>query len=126
MSLGKTASFLRFTDYTVEILSSSDIFLLPSASAGRSISPIDAVTPGLPILATWSGGQEEIVKPNVDVYLIPPTSGSAIAAVLRALAASPHEPRRLGGAGEERVASRSSLTAMIQGYGDLHREVVGA
>ncbi len=123
--LEDTVTFLGFRDDTVNILSSSDVFLLPSTSEGFSISTIEAMACGLPVVATRSGGPEEIITPDVDGCLIPPASGESIAAAIRDLAADPDKRRRFGSAARETVARRFSLEAMIEAYRDLYREVLG-
>jgi len=124
--LEDTVSFLGFRDDTVNILTSSDVFLLPSTSEGFSISTIEAMACGLPVVATRSGGPEEIVTPNVDGCLIPAGSDESIAAAIRDLAADPDRRRRLGAAARETVERRFSLEAMIRAYRNLYEEVLDA
>jgi len=122
--LESMVSFLGFRDDAVNILTSSDVFLLPSTSEGFSISTIEAMACGLPVVATRSGGPEEIITPDVDGYLVPPASGESIAATIRDLAADPDRRRRLGAAARDTVERRFSLDAMIRAYRDLYEEVL--
>ena len=52
-----------------DLLSSSDVFVLPSYNEGLPISILEAMTYGLPIVATPVGGIPEIVKDGVNGYL---------------------------------------------------------
>ncbi len=124
--LERTVSFLGFRDDPVGILTSSDVFLLPSTSEGFSISTIEAMACGLPVVATRSGGPEEIVTDGVDGRLVPAGSGASIADAVRDLAGDPGERARLGAAARETVARKFSLDAMVRAYRGVFDEVLRA
>lgn len=124
--LEDTVSFLGFRDDPVNIFTSSDVFLLPSTTEGFSISTIEAMACGLPVVATRSGGPEEIVTDGVDGRLVTAGSGESIAAAIRDLAADPAERRRLGTAARETVERRFSMEAMVRAYRDVYEEVLHA
>jgi glycosyltransferase involved in cell wall biosynthesis len=54
--------FIGFQDNSADFLGQMDIFLLSSSSEGFSISTIEAMATGLPIIATKCGGPEEIIE----------------------------------------------------------------
>lgn len=53
--------FLGFIPDISRCLNNMDIFMLPSVSEGFSISTIEAMACGVPVIATRSGGPEEII-----------------------------------------------------------------
>lgn len=55
-------SFLGFEPDVPKLLNNYDIFVLPSVSEGFSISTIEAMACGVPVIATRSGGPEEIIS----------------------------------------------------------------
>ena len=116
--------FLGFREDAADILSSSDLFLLPSTSEGFSISTIDAMACGLPVVATRSGGPEEIVTPGVDGQLIPVASSAVIAESILELASDAAARRKLGEAASSTVAKRFSLEAMLQEYERMYRKLL--
>ncbi len=62
LNLKDTVFFLGFRDDTVELLHNFDHFLLSSSSEGFSISTVEAMACGIPIITTKSGGPEEILS----------------------------------------------------------------
>jgi glycosyltransferase involved in cell wall biosynthesis len=71
---------------------------------------------GLPVVATRSGGPEEIVLPGETGLLVPVSDPEALAAALADLAANPNLRRRMGEAGQERARKTYSLDAMLDAY----------
>jgi len=116
--------FLGFRDSAVEVLQGSDVFLLPSTSEGFSISTIEAMSCGLPVVATASGGPQEIITPDQDGVLVPPGSGQAIADALAQLVAHPEYAGDLGAKARDTVLSRFSGTAQIAAYEGVYSEVL--
>jgi glycosyltransferase involved in cell wall biosynthesis len=79
LGLSDTVYFLGFKDNAKEYYSSFDIFLLPSLSEGFSLSLIEAISKQLPIIATKSGGPEEIFSMLNMSGLVNPNSPSELA-----------------------------------------------
>ena len=65
-----------------EILKSLDIFILPSISEGFSIATIEAMACRKPVIATRSGGPEEIVNENNGILVEPGEMGELTKAVI--------------------------------------------
>ena len=95
-------------------LNSLDIFIHPSRreSLGRVI--IEALGLGKPVVATFSGGAEEIITDGETGRLVPPDDPSALAkAVLEALR-RPEETRRWVEEGKKMVLQRFSLSDTVR------------
>ena len=64
LDLCDTVKFLGKQDGLVEILSSSDLFLIPSQSESFGLSALEAMACGLPVISSSVGGLPELVKHN--------------------------------------------------------------
>ena len=120
-----TVHFLGFRPEAHAVLASCDLFLLPSTSEGFSIATIEAMVQGIPIIATRSGGPEEIVTPDVDGVLIPAGSSECIAEAVTRLAAAPAERERLRRSAALTVARRFSLESQAAAYEAIYRDLLG-
>ena len=64
LNLGDSVKFLGKQDGLVEILSSSDLFLIPSQSESFGLAALEAMACGLPVISSSVGGLPELVKHN--------------------------------------------------------------
>lgn len=69
-NVANNVHFIGFQDNSADFLGQMDIFLLTSSSEGFSISTIEAMATGLPIIATKCGGPEEIINNETEGTLI--------------------------------------------------------
>jgi glycosyltransferase involved in cell wall biosynthesis len=95
----------------------SDLFVLAAEVApdgdrdGLPNVVVEALSQGLPVVATRAGGIPELVIDGVHGRLVPPRDAGALAAAIEALARDPHARHRMGAAGIERVAEGWHLDA---------------
>lgn len=60
------------------LLSAADLYISPSLYENLSISILDALASGLPIVCTNVGGSPEIVEDNINGLLVPPRDSAAL------------------------------------------------
>ena len=70
---------------------------------------MEAMSAGLPVVASAISGIPELVEDGVSGLLVPPRDAAAIARALRRLAADPALRERLGRAGRNRVLAEFDL-----------------
>ena len=70
LNLEDVLFFLGFREDTDIVLNNLDIYVLPSVSEGFSLSTIEAMACGLPVVVTLSGGPNEIVKDNDNGFIV--------------------------------------------------------
>lgn len=104
------------------LLKDADAFVFPSVAEGASFALLEAMAAGLPVVASRSGSNGEIVRDGVDGYLHRPGDPEDIAAKLRRLAEDPALAARLGSSGRQRVEATFDRDTMVR---DTLRLVLG-
>lgn len=67
------------------ILRMTTVFVRPSLTEGMSLAVLEAMTYGLPVVASNVGGNAEVVENGVNGYLVPPADAKALAEVVGSL-----------------------------------------
>jgi glycosyltransferase involved in cell wall biosynthesis len=126
LGLEDRVRFLGYREDAVSIFNSLDIYLNTSVSEGFSLTTVQAMACGIPVVATRSGGPEEIVTDGVDGLLVPVGDTAAIASALTRLASDAALRRRLGDAGRRTAVARFSVQRMVRDYEAIYDEVLRA
>lgn len=115
--------WLGFRPDVANILRQADIFVLPSVSEGFSISTVEAMMAGVPVIATRSGGPEEIIQNGVSGLLVPAKDPGAI---IEAIQNMMDQSTRKGVIDEARrtAKERFSLQSMLENYKNLYCKLV--
>jgi len=108
-----------------EIFREADLFVLPSAAEALPLSLLQAMSSGLPVIATRVGGIPEIVRPGTDGLLVPPDDPSALAGALRELATSPQQRLTMGANARERVVTEFSLESCVDHLLEVYAKTKG-
>lgn len=108
------------------LLRGFDIFVLPSIAEGISNTILEAMATGLPVVATRTGGNPELVEDGVTGTLVPVGRPAALADALRAYAADPHLRALHGKAGRQRAVEEFALERMVRRYRDLYHALATA
>jgi len=93
-----------------------DLFALIAEPAGCPNASLEAMSAGLPVVATDVGGIAEQVVEGVTGHLVPAGDPGALADALVRLAHDAAARARLGQAGRERIRTEFSLDAMVAAY----------
>jgi glycosyltransferase involved in cell wall biosynthesis len=115
--------WLGFRQDVAVILRQADIFLLPSISEGFSISTVEAMMSGVPVIATRSGGPEEIILNDETGKLIPIKDSDAIVSAIQGLK-DPAVRSRLAEQGQKNAQSRFGLASMLLAYQKLYQRFI--
>lgn len=103
-----------------------DVYALTSRSEGFSLSLIEAMASGLPVVATRCGGPEQIITDGVTGLLVRNESPEAIATAIERLRVTPEERRSLGVAARKAVAERFSLDAQLRSYERMYDDCLSS
>ncbi len=120
LGLENRLSFLGFRARVERIINGFDLFVLSSSSEGFSLATVEAMACGVPVVATKSGGPEEILREGVDGILVSRGSPQALAAGIEALWADPAKAKRMARAARARVETKYSLPTMLRRYEELY------
>ncbi len=112
--------FLGYIDNVGSFLSACDSFVLPSRIEGMPIALLEAMSCGLPIVASTVGSIPDIVTHGRDALLVEPNNIDAVVDGLRLLLGDPELRRRLGDNARARYLSEYTADRMASRYIDFY------
>jgi len=126
---GLAGDGVRFTGQirdSVRYLKAADLYISPSSTEGLSLSLLEALSCGLPVLATSVGGARDVIQHNVNGYLIPPEDLSSLKNGLLTLLGDEALRTKLGQGGRQRIISDYSLDSVADKLSDLYTGLIKA
>jgi glycosyltransferase involved in cell wall biosynthesis len=125
LDIRNTTLFLGTRRDIPELLHVFDVFVLPSFSEGMSVTLIEAMGSGVPVVATRVGGTPELVKDQETGYLVESDNDQEMATMLLNLLQNEERRQRMGQAGQQRAYDMFSLDKMVDIYTKLYLKVSG-
>jgi glycosyltransferase involved in cell wall biosynthesis len=125
LGLEDTVSFLGFREDIWDILGALDVLVSVSRSEGFSLTTVQAMAAGVPVVATRSGGPEEILEDGRTGLLVANGSAEAVAEGIERLYTDACLRARLGAEGKGEGRRRFSLRRMLLGYRSLYAALLG-
>jgi glycosyltransferase involved in cell wall biosynthesis len=117
--------FLGFHDDRAGLLRAADAYVLPSWSEGCSLSLIEAMASGVPVMASRVPGNLEVLGEGLAQWTAPPDSPHDWAALIRRMAeATPEERRGLSQAARELARARFSPSSYVRATETMYEEVL--
>lgn len=96
--------FVGYQEDVRSYLAAMDVFVLPSLFEGMPLSVLEAMSAGLPVVASRVGGVPELVVPSVTGTLVVPADVHGLAVAVSELLGDASLRRRMGEAARERAA----------------------
>jgi sugar transferase (PEP-CTERM/EpsH1 system associated) len=103
-----------------DIMRDLSVFALTSIAEGTPVTILEAMSTGLPVVATRVGGIPEVVLDKLTGTLVPSDDPIALATALAAYVKQPELAARHGEAGRIRIEQKYSMTAMLTAYIGLY------
>jgi glycosyltransferase involved in cell wall biosynthesis len=126
LGVGDAVHFWGMAESAAPLLHDLDLFALSSDSEGTSISILEAMASGVPVVATAVGGTPNLLDHGRCGLLVPRRDPAALADAMLRLLASPAERRRLGAAARRRVEEHYAQEVMVARYEELYRGASGS
>ncbi|MCC2675630.1 MAG: hypothetical protein K0R58_2577 [Ramlibacter sp.] len=113
--LGDSVEFVGWADGLEELLDTADLLVSSARDEPFGRTLVEAMMAGVPVLATRSGGPEEIVVDGVTGVLVPPDDPARLSAALARMLEQPQLRASCGRAGRERAHAQFSLASYVRG-----------
>lgn len=126
LGLDARAAFLGKQEHFVPLLAASDVFLLPSEQESFGLAALEALSCGVPVVASDVGGVPELVRHGETGLLAPVGDVAAMAAHVLSLTGSPARWREFSTRAREQVLAHFGLSPAIDRYEALFRRLATA
>lgn len=127
--LDEAVHLLGNRDDVPAVLAALDVLMLTSHNEANPVSILEAMSCGVPVVATDVGSVSDSVREGKTGYLAPAGDEGLLARRVGELLLEPLHASALGAAGRQRVRERASLEVMVGGYerllADLYEQKTG-
>lgn len=122
--LDNNIKFLGLRKDIPQLLSSFDVFVLPSLWEGLPVAVIEAMAAGLPVVASRVDGVPEIVVDGETGLLVPSKDPKSLSNALLVLLSNPDKRFETGLLGRKRVGEEFSVEAMVRKFDALYQKLL--
>ncbi len=126
LGLSDRVRFLGMRDALPELLAPADVFLLASSEESFGLSALEAMSCGVPVVATAVGGVPEVIESGKTGWLAPADDQDAFADLVRGALSNRDAARAMGERARADVERRFSRDGVVSLYENLYRRVLAA
>ncbi len=116
--------YVGFTDRSDAYRAAIDCYVQASYVEGLSLSLLEAMRAGLPIVATDAGSTRFAIRDGIDGLIVAPGDAAAIARAVERIAANPDLARSLGAAARERFVLTFSIERQVDAFGEIYAAAI--
>jgi glycosyltransferase involved in cell wall biosynthesis len=124
LGLEHQVKLVGFHDDMHRLMPGLDLLVHPAEREGLGVAVLEAMSAGVPVVATAVGGLPDVIEDGTGGVLVEPGDARALAAAVDALVADPGLRARLGAAARTRVKQAFSVAQMSAGNLAVYREVL--
>lgn len=106
------------------VYSAYDYFVSPSRTEAQGVAMCEAMSCGLPVVATSAGGIPEFVRDSVDGYLVPKGDWRSLHQAVKRLVEDPSNAARLGANARSRMISICAKDVVLGHELDFLKKIV--
>ncbi|MFH2069922.1 MAG: glycosyltransferase [Elusimicrobiota bacterium] len=108
-------------DESVRIISSSDIFVLPSLWEGTPNVLLEAMSQGRPVISTDTGGVREIIDDGLNGLIVRPASPKELSEKIIWLIENTEAAKKMGNNAREKVRKFFNMEKMVKETENIYR-----
>lgn len=126
LNIADVVQFTGAVSNARQLIPAADLCMLTSLSEGISVTLLEAMAAGKPVVATEVGGNPEVVGHDKTGILVPRGAAKRLALILEMLLANaPYTERTFGQDGRKRLLNRFTAKQMHADYAKLYRQSLG-
>lgn len=122
LGIADKVRFLGFRADINKLLPAFDVFVLSSLTEGISLTLLEAMAAGIPVIATNVGGTPEIIDDGISGFLIPPNDAEEIEKKIITLFNNKELAARFSKSGRIKAKEKFSLNGMVDKYRILYKK----
>ncbi len=123
LGIQQRVQFLGVRSDVADLLQAANVFTLTSLCEAASLTLLEAMAAGLPVVVTDVGGNPEIVRQEKEGLLVPRQDAAAIGNALSRILSDTVLANNMGQAGRQRVKETYTLERSIQRYHHLYQRL---
>jgi N-acetyl-alpha-D-glucosaminyl L-malate synthase BshA len=124
LGIAARVAFLGEQEYIEALLPLADVFLLPSSHESFGLVALEAMSSGVPVIATRVGGMPEVIEDGVSGFLRDPGDVAAMTEVALELARNPGLRRQVSHAARARAAGHFAQGRAVEFYESYYRRLL--
>jgi N-acetyl-alpha-D-glucosaminyl L-malate synthase BshA len=125
LGLRDLVMYMGVQDQVVPLLSTADLFLLPSSQEAFGLAALEAMACGAPVVASTAGGLPEVVVEGETGHLLPVGDVESMASKAIALLSDPVAHGRMSQAAVEHVRAHFGIERVIPQYEAVYAAALG-
>lgn len=114
--------FLGYREDIPSLLSSCDLFVLPSLFEGLPLTILEAMAAEKPVIASNISGIDEIITDDETGFLVPTKDPEALSSAIKICISNPDKAQKVAQAGNIRVKKEFSDKKMLKAISTLYEE----
>ena len=123
LGLSDRVHFLGKQQRVVELLSISDLCLLPSEKESFGLAALEAMACGVPVIASMAGGLPEVIKEGVTGYMLPVGEAELMAMKAVELLSSAARWGEMSESAQQHAREAFRMEIIIQQYEEVYKKV---
>lgn len=124
LGIAQHVKFMGKQQAVEKILACADVFVLPSAFESFGLSALEAMSCGLPVIATEIGGLAEVVTPGVDGWLCKVGDVECMAERAHRLLTNDAQLKKFSTAARKAAVERFSPPTIVSQYEKVYERVL--